>query len=289
MALYLVEDTFDLGVTSIENLFIDEFLPFADATCIKVYLTAMRLLSQKKGELTIHDLSRRLSISESDIKEAFIYWKNQGLVDIQGDDVSFKTLRNIYLEENYDRKQHSTTLTYADHYQGIFKAINSVLHVPLIETEREHFVQFYHGKEIDEEIILLAFEESKTRKYRVKHAIDLLRHWLENDLKTLDDVLLFKERFNKRQKQYKDILHALGRGYEGPTIADKESIDLWIDELGFSMPEILSKIKEITMNKSKPTMSYLNKVFENTKTEQQDSTNKNEDKSTFDDFFRRRL
>lgn len=287
MALHLIEDTFDLGVTTIENLFIDEFLPFADALSIKVYLTAMRLLMNKRDVLTMEDVARRIERTPEEVQEAFEYWASQGLVTLDGEDVTFKSLRNIYLNENFERKSTQTSYDLGDHYQDLFHAINSVLYIPLGDTEREHFVSFYQGKTIDQDMILLAFDESKNSKYRVKKAIELLRFWLENQLKTLEDVLAFKERFNHRQKQYKDILSALGRPYDAPTIADKESIDSWLDVYHFSMDEIIQKIKEVTMNKTKPSMNYLNKVFENIQRET--SRDDEKEKGSFSDFFRERL
>lgn len=258
---------FDLGNTPLENMFIEEFLPYAPERALKVYILGLKLvLDGKKPDLK--SLAERLDLSEDQVLEAYSYWEEQGLVKVirkkLTTDVLYQSVRNLYLESNFERRTMQTSLDFNHHFQEIFKEVDQSLIVPLTEMERQQVASFLTGKKVDPEVVSMAYEEARTARLRTKKALEHLRYWLENGVQRLEDVLALKERLNLRQLNYKQVLTALGMPYDQPTIADKESIDRWLDEYHFTIEDILEKIKQITMNKRNPSLSYLESAFKNT-------------------------
>ncbi len=67
--------------TRVENLFINEFLPDAPGDYVKVYLYGL-MYAQYDEELDSVTMARTLGLAESDVVEAYRYWKSKGLISI---------------------------------------------------------------------------------------------------------------------------------------------------------------------------------------------------------------
>ena len=69
--------------TAIDNLFISSYMPYATGECVKVYLYGLLLCNDSlESRNTLEEFSKALNLSEQDIESAFLYWKEQGLVQI---------------------------------------------------------------------------------------------------------------------------------------------------------------------------------------------------------------
>ena len=74
------------GVTPIENMFLDNYLPIVDEISLKVYLFLYkRLFGSYKSELTMEYIAKELRFSEVQVMNAFKYWKNNELLDFSLD------------------------------------------------------------------------------------------------------------------------------------------------------------------------------------------------------------
>ncbi len=281
-------DSFDFGVTLIENIFIEEFMPYCELNALKVYLMGLKLL-QNKNEISVHALEKKLHIDIDDIRKAYAYWQNLSVVkliehSVYDFDVEYVSLRDIYLNSNYKIKTAKTSYERSYKYKALFHAINMSIAVPLTEMECQGIAKFLDDKNIPSEIVVRAFTTTKKRKNRLYGAIDLLTHWIENGIKTMEDLDLFTENFNKRQMEYKRILKALGFPYSHPNSGDKECIDRWLDEYHLELSDILMKISSVTKTKRNPNMNYLDKVMLSLV-----DNDKKQIKSSYDDMTEKEL
>ncbi len=70
--------------TPVENLFIEEYLPQAPAEYVKVYLYGlMNCYYPDSAASGISQLAQVLSLTEEQVREAFNYWQEKGLVQFQ--------------------------------------------------------------------------------------------------------------------------------------------------------------------------------------------------------------
>lgn len=265
MNIQLKPTSFDFGLTAIEHLFIDEFMPYCGLVELQVYLLGLRFAQEKK-EANLSTLAKFLDLEYSRVAEAYRYWQKQGLVTLQqeeGDsfDVIYLSLRDIYLQSNFESKSTATSLDYSLWHQELFNEISSLLALPLSEMECQSLGEFLQGKEMKRELVLKAYDESKKKKYRNREAMKLLTYWAEHRIETPEDVDKLKEQINFRSYQYKEILKALGQPYRSPNIGEKQCIDAWLDDYKFSLETIVSEIARITRSKQNPNMNYLNAIF----------------------------
>jgi len=73
------------GVTILENSFIDQYMPDANGSFVKVYIYLMRCISDPSSNLTITFLADKLDETEKDIERALRYWEKAGLLSIDRD------------------------------------------------------------------------------------------------------------------------------------------------------------------------------------------------------------
>ena len=103
----------DLMETSVENLFLDTYLPLANEIQLKVYLYGLKL-AQEDREVDDEELSKFLNVGLIDIYSAWEFWRVLGIVDIKEDNGEkiyiFKSIRILYLgldsdyEDNIDNE-----------------------------------------------------------------------------------------------------------------------------------------------------------------------------------------
>ncbi len=268
MAIYLQPESFDFSTVQLESLFIEEFVPHAPILPLKVYLLGLQLL-QKGQNPDLSVLATRLGTETKDVREAFEYWRDLGLVRFSAsrrseeEDIHYLSVRDLFLSNNYLLKKPLSSLDRGELYNELFRYVNEVLVSPATEIERSSVIDYLRDKDVPKELVREAFRDHAMQYARGQKVINTLRYWNDNGIESLEDLEAFKERFNLRQLNYKQVLSALGFPYTAPTKADKECIDTWLDEYAFSMDEILEKIRDITMNKRNPSMNYLHAAFRN--------------------------
>lgn len=83
---FLLTNHFSQGMTQVPNLFIDEYMPHANGSFVKVYLFLLRQTGSSSPELTIEGMADMLSNTEADILRALRYWAKQRILSIEETD-----------------------------------------------------------------------------------------------------------------------------------------------------------------------------------------------------------
>lgn len=73
------------GVTSVENLFIQDYLPAARGDYVKVYLYVLYLSGQPQKEISLPEIAQELGMTQSDVEAALRYWERRRLIVRQAD------------------------------------------------------------------------------------------------------------------------------------------------------------------------------------------------------------
>ena len=73
----------DLGITPIENIFINHYLPKAPGDFVKVYLLGLKFCFQNAPQHFSNEvIAKTLDILESDVVKAWQYWEKQGIIPV---------------------------------------------------------------------------------------------------------------------------------------------------------------------------------------------------------------
>lgn len=73
---------FTYEITQVPDIFIDEYMPHANGSFVKVYLFLLRQMHSNKPALTIETMADMLSNTEADILRALRYWEKQGILSL---------------------------------------------------------------------------------------------------------------------------------------------------------------------------------------------------------------
>ena len=68
--------------TSVENVFLYDYLPQATGDAVKVYLYGLFLCQNAEFDVSLSSFARELSLSEEQVKDAFTYWEEFGLCSV---------------------------------------------------------------------------------------------------------------------------------------------------------------------------------------------------------------
>ena len=93
MKLELQKDQLDLGVTPIENMFINTLMANANESQIKVYLYALSLAHMGVDNASNENIAAEMNLSEGQVVDAWSYWIDKGVVEKNGDSYIFKSMR----------------------------------------------------------------------------------------------------------------------------------------------------------------------------------------------------
>ena len=79
-------------ITTIYNSFIEDYMPAANGSYVKVYLYIAKCLQAKESNFSISSLADQLENTEKDILRALMYWEKKGLMSLNRDKATGKIL-----------------------------------------------------------------------------------------------------------------------------------------------------------------------------------------------------
>ena len=82
MRFKIEQEKQDLGETSIENIFLNQYLQLAEGNYLKVYLFAYQNAKNIHGQKNVSDeeIAEALNIPLEDVKAAWNYWMSEGIM-----------------------------------------------------------------------------------------------------------------------------------------------------------------------------------------------------------------
>ncbi len=259
--------------TYIDNNFIDSYMSKAVSPVYSlVYIYAVRC-AQSGISVTNADIADKLGIIESDVVNAWKYWRSQGIVKLSGSKetpvVEFlpvvkkaeknDNIKIVSAKPNYSPNNIKELMSDNREIKSLLEICESIIAKPLTPRESEILVWMYDSLELPLDVITVLVtyckNNSKPIRYMEKTAID----WAERGIFTCDAATDYLSIFSS----YGKILGFFGIRDRGPTVSDKKYIDKWI--LDYKMPlEVIEMACSRTVeNTGKAAFSYANRIIEN--------------------------
>jgi len=287
MGFILSNKGIDFGQTAIENIFINDFMPMANGTYVKVYLLGYKFATDREKNNVFNNstIAKHLNIPLEDVLRAWDFWEEKGIIlkhynsDSEEDyTVEFLSLRQLYIDNNYkridskgetlDRKYYNCTpedLLEANKMPQIkemFFNIDQIVRRQLTPNERMTVLEWIYNYNMDPDIILKAFEYSveKRNVKNIRYVGGIIKNWYDNGVVTMEKLEEYLEKTDKKFIYYNKIFKALGFSFRQPSKAEKETMDVWIDEWKFPLDVIL-KACENSKNTSNPNINYINSIL----------------------------
>lgn len=286
MMFKLQQEKIDFGNTSIENIFINDFMPVAKGDFVKVYLLGFKYAMDCENNFSNETISKNIGITLDEVNEAWIYWKDQGIVninhDIQGNpEIEFVNLKQFYVENIYrylskdivldnERQEEKTDfdmLIEANKSQPIknmFREIELTLGRLVTPNEKRNILDWIANYSATPEIVVETFKYAVEKKSikSMKYVETLLAAWFDNNINNKEELTKYLDDKRKNFKYYNTVKKHLGFDGRQLTLSEKKIIDVWVDQWGFSMDMIIHALS-FSSKTSNPNLNYFNTILEN--------------------------
>lgn len=273
----------DLGQTTIDNIFIDIFMPMANGLYVQVYLLGYRYAcdANSNPKFNNNSIAKNLNVPLSDVLAAWDFWedkklikkhKNDGLDDFSFS-IEFLDLKKIYndniLNPNKSIKSDVdsiVTINNNPEIRKMFNSINQILGRHLQVNEKLTIMDIMDKYNMSTDMVVCAYEHVKDQtgvSKPLSYVQAMLRNWYDANLYTTEDV---KNSFNERSKRfmmYKTVFNELGFARQA-TKAEREIMDTWFDKYKFDIELILEACSK-SKNISNPSIAYINGIVKSWK------------------------
>ncbi|KXG73909.1 hypothetical protein AN619_28310 [Thermotalea metallivorans] len=277
---------FDLGDTPIENIFINDFMPMANGTYVKVYLLGYKYAYDKDTSLSVdhHTIAKHLNIPLSDVLDAWDFWEKKGIIKKHAADpedksqfaVEFLSLKQLYIHNHFQSTSNentaksSYTCSPADLIEAnkvpeikeMFYHINQLIRRSLVPNEMMEILEWIYNYNMDPDLIIQAFMYCVQQKNikNVKYVGAVIRNWYDHGITNGQKLEEYLSKTDERYMQYSKIFKALGFRFREPSEAERKAMDTWLDEWGFSM-ELILKACENSKKTSNPNINYIHGIL----------------------------
>ena len=266
--------------TSVENIFINEYMAGAPGDFVKVYLFAL-MYAGLGVELTNEDIAKNLSMEHEDVLKAWNHWEKMGAVrkvrrnpeDKFDYDVEFRVLREqLYGEKEPKRPgvsdQNVQSFMADKDIQDMFREIERIAGRIISGTEMMEILSWINDYNATPEIIVYGFSYCARRKKKnLKYIGAVVNSWATEGMRDVETVEKYLSGIEKKQHLYGRVFQALGFSRRA-TEEEQRIMDSWFETMDFSLEKVLTACSK-TSGISNPNINYVNKVLLNWYEEQQ--------------------
>lgn len=245
--------------TSVDNTFITRYMPSADALSLKVYLLGLSYCESKE-EGTMEEMAEILSTSEDEIKNAFRFWEDFGLVDIIS--LTPFTVRYLSSAESKIRPK-------PEKYTGFNSALQAIFPEREISvTEYGQYMQFLEEQPLSQEAMLMIVSYCKdytgNSNLRFNYVKTTALNFISRGIHTISQVERELSTYSSDNEALRQIYQAMG-SKKKPDLSDNDYLSAW-RKLEFEFDNILfvaKKLKRGSMEKLDATIKelYADKCF----------------------------
>lgn len=279
MSFFRKNNNLDLGEVPIESIFINDFLPMANGTYVKVYLLGYKYAFDLT-DVTNQMLATHLNIPLSDVIKAWEFWEGKNIIKIHNKDsndfdIEFYSLRQLYIENNYSTNKAKITpddkymrnqdflleMNENDEVRKMFRSINDIISREMQPNEQLKILNVLQRYVMEPKVIVQAFRFSveKKKKKNLNYIMAIIRNWYDDGIITFKDLENHFIKNSSRYGLYSEIYKALGYSSSLVSAGDKEIIDKWIDQYTFDKEFIVEIIKFASKKTSNVNMNYIDK------------------------------
>lgn len=234
--------------TKVDNIFINDYLPFAPENCVKVYLYGLYLCnSGNVMDNNLASFAKQLNLDEQEVEDCFRYWQEEGLVQVLSThpiEIRYIPLKNIisgtklYKPEKYE--------IFNQQAQELFEGAREIS-----KTEYGEYYDFLERFHVEQEALLMIMKyciDSKKSAVNYKYILTVAKNWANEGVTTVKEVENKLCEFETQSSELGLLLSALNIRRTA-YIEERSLYRKWTEELGYTPDVILFIAKKIKRGK----------------------------------------
>jgi DnaD/phage-associated family protein len=277
----LVSSHDDLGVTPIENIFINHYMPMARGDYVKVYLYGLkRCFNQGLTPISNEDIAKDLNLLETDVKKAWDYWASEKIIAIEYTGTRDALVRyfnitgtmlykNDTLPESTLSRHQQAANSMEDRIRRMYETIQDMYESRTI-TKKETllFKRWLDEYNFTPEAVILIVEYSlnminkKDRTFTPGQVVSYLetvaKSFFQAQVRDHIEAETYINDSTRKRAAYYQIFKYLGI-QRNPMVSEQEMMDTWFEDYGYSMEIIIQALSRT----SKPSMKYVDGILKN--------------------------
>lgn len=291
MSNFTLLSTAESGVTVITNRFVDEYMPRANGSFVKVYLLLLRCLQNNKLEASISYLAEVLDETEKDIERAIRYWEKEQIISVvRSDKTTISSILFVMPQESViatsekandpelppvveDRTTIEKTtihkpnysdaqikqLTEMEEVKWIMNTVERLLERLLKPADVQLVLFLYESVGFSAELIFYLYEYCISKNKRNVSYIEAVAiSWAENGINTVEKAEQTTSAYNNN---YNAVNKAFGLN-RAPGTIEKRYMHRWFHEYGFDIQIIEEACNRTMLATAKPDFKYADKILE---------------------------
>ena len=172
---------------SVDAKFLNDYLPYAPENCVKVYLFGLlKCQNSASYDNTIENFVNVLGLSREDVLDSFLYWQDQGLVQVL--EIDPIEVRYLPVKDNLKSLKKVDSKKYSLFVSEIQELISSRQINP---TEFAKYIDFVENFDMQPADFVMIVKYCVTRKgpdINSNYILTVARVWAEEGIKTADKI-----------------------------------------------------------------------------------------------------
>ena len=249
-------------ITPVENIFILEYMANVPGDYVKVYLMGLTMCYHADEEYSITKMAADLNLTEDEVKEAYTYWAQMGLVDIESRRPFKVTYHNIKKEKM--QKNNGSKVNLYTHQPLVLELQRIFGGRRLFGTGEVNYIMIWIDEwKMPQEVISLIAAwcvEMKGDKVRFSYINRVLGDIYDQGLMTYPEVERYIKEVSGKMSGAADVLKAWN--LNRPPTADEISLyNKWTSKYKINKTAVREAQKHMT-SVSNPNFKYLDTIME---------------------------
>lgn len=275
-------------VTSVSNIFIDEYMSDANGEFVKIYLYLLRLMNAPETEFSISSIADKFEHTEKDVKRALSYWERMHLLHLEYDEQ--QNLTGICMTDSFEKKQDSVPssqkaaseeetaaptapahIEYSaddikrfrqeDAVAELFFITERYLGRTLNATDTNTILYLYDGLHFSTELIEYLVEYCVTKGHTsIRYIEKTALGWAKQQIHTVEEA---KQSAGLHNQTYFTVIKALGISGRNLVPLEIGYIEKWKNEYAFTNELIQEACQRTIAATHQPSFEYTDSILTN--------------------------
>ena len=249
--------------------FIENHLPKANATFVKIYIYLL-MLAEKGEEKSFGDIAKELDILESDLVNAVSYWQERGALFSDGENVIFGHTAPTETpdteaggEDSAEKAQNIAEIISADaKLADMFMLAQELLGKTITEKDMQTIYWFYSDLKMPVEVILMLIEYCVSKgKNRMSYIERVAVSWNDMGLNNVETVTTYLKSEEQKTGFLYSVRRLMGIADRSLSQIEEQYLTKWHEELSMSEEMIALAYEYCIIQTAKLSFPYMDKII----------------------------
>ncbi|MCR4693650.1 MAG: DnaD domain protein [Firmicutes bacterium] len=262
--------TTEYGFVPVSFDFIQNSLPEANATFVKIYIYLLMLAVQKADE-PFAKIAKTLGILESDLVNAIDFWQNKGLICADGEKISFihKNSAPLPFEtaQDADSKWENTEniaeiISSDSELSDMFMLAQEIFGKAITEKDMQTIYWFFSDLKMPPEVILMLIEYCVSKgKNRMSYIEKVAISWNEMGLNNVEAVTNYLKSEEQKTGFLYSVRRLMGIADRNLSQIEEQYLTKWHNDFMMSEEMIALAYEYCIIQTAKLSFPYMDKII----------------------------